>query len=51
MPIILQEQIKNGSSQFTVTFPKKLAEAEGFQKGQKFNWVRNQGLYALEPVR
>ncbi|WP_321430848.1 hypothetical protein [uncultured Methanolobus sp.] len=51
MSVKLQEQIKNGTPQYTVTVPKSLVEAEGFEKGQKFKWVKVQGLYAIEPVR
>jgi hypothetical protein len=51
MSVKLQSQLKNGTPQYTLTLPKNIVEAEGFMKGQKFRWVKVQGLYAIEPVR
>ncbi|MDK2948525.1 MAG: hypothetical protein PWQ63_1685 [Methanolobus sp.] len=51
MSVVLQEHFKRGTPQYTLTLHKNLVEAEGYVKGQKFRWVKIDGLLAIEPVR
>jgi len=51
MSVSLQMQMKNGTPQYTLTVPKILVEAEGFEKGQKFKWSKIQGKLAIDPVK